>query len=331
MTIGEEPLALNLYFGGRQGLNSIELVSDEDGVFSGVLPREGRWEVDLVASSPEIHRRLRGIDVEKGPDGVAEVEIELPDTLISGVVVDEEGRPLEAARVIASARELSREGDPVAPERPATVQTAEDGSFAFRGFEAGTYDLQALAGRNRQSDPLTGSLGEQTPWTGVRLVASEARAWRGRVLSAATGQPVAGALVVPRPHRPDSAIISTQTSTRNDGTFDLRLPSSIDGTNLAIMGRGFELSFVQLGPQAQEEGVEIILHPSRETTVTIPLETHLTMADLVESGGAFPILRDASGLSYDITLLRQWARLQGEGTRGGELRVRGLRPDIYTL
>ena len=199
-------------------------------------------------------------------------------------------------------------------ERPTTVETVDDGSFVFRGFEAGTYDLQALAGRDRQSDPLTGSLGEQTPWTGVRLVVSEAGAWRGRVLSATSGQPVAGALVVPRPHRPDSAIISAQTSTRNDGSFEIRLPASIDSTDLAIMGRGFELSLVRLGSQARKEGVEISLHPSRQTAVTIPLETHLTIADLVESGGAFPVLRDASGLTYDITLLRQWARLSSQLT-----------------
>lgn len=49
VTLGDDPLAATLWFGGRSGVRRIRFDSDEKGRFDGWLPEEGTWPVDLVS------------------------------------------------------------------------------------------------------------------------------------------------------------------------------------------------------------------------------------------------------------------------------------------
>jgi hypothetical protein len=139
--LGDEPLPASMTFGSTSGGVSITMDSDAAGVFAGWLPREGLWAVDVTADEPKIFRRLR--DVEVSPDsatGVARVELLLPDSLLQGEVVDDQGRPLAEARIVVL---------PVsAAETASYAVSGDDGRFALHGFSPGRYRLEA-----RVADP----------------------------------------------------------------------------------------------------------------------------------------------------------------------------------
>ena len=109
----DEGLSAQLWFGGLHGGVGVELGSDTEGEFSGVLPRAGRWTVDLRAPEPALSLRLSA-EVRPGEEGVATVEIVVPDTEVYGFVVDgATGDRVEGAVVEL----LGAEGRPIDRER----------------------------------------------------------------------------------------------------------------------------------------------------------------------------------------------------------------------
>jgi hypothetical protein len=99
LKLGKEPLAARLWFGGRFGGLSVELESDSDGKFHGVLPKDGWWPIDVESSSPPFKLRtkakVQALDHER-----ASVDIVLPATHLFGrVVMDDTGRPAGHADV----------------------------------------------------------------------------------------------------------------------------------------------------------------------------------------------------------------------------------------
>src|SRR6185295_11964673 len=81
--LGDDPLAATLWFGGQFGAPGVQFDSDEEGVFHGALPKAGSWKVEIEAAEPQI-RLTRKIEVEADSKSLAEVSIDLPDTLIFG-------------------------------------------------------------------------------------------------------------------------------------------------------------------------------------------------------------------------------------------------------
>ena len=198
VTLGGEPLAARLAFGRADGPVSIRLQADEEGRFSGSLPRPGTWEVDVQSRSAGVFRRLRALEVEPA-DGSdhAWIDIELPATRIEGEVIDAQGDGVARATVLA-VPVPSKAGDPA--ELPSHTRSGEDGLFVFDGFEPATYRLQAIRaveGRKQVSEPVEVILDEDDPPRSVRLVLASETPFRGRVLSGGGGIP--GVSVVARP------------------------------------------------------------------------------------------------------------------------------------
>ncbi len=91
VTLGREPLAATLWFGGRSGAESVKMESDETGRFHGILPQRKVWTVAVEAQEPKLDTRAR-VEVKPGRTGWADITIALPDTRVFGRVVDETGQ-----------------------------------------------------------------------------------------------------------------------------------------------------------------------------------------------------------------------------------------------
>ncbi|HEX4863899.1 MAG TPA: carboxypeptidase-like regulatory domain-containing protein, partial [Acidimicrobiales bacterium] len=123
--LGKEPLAAELWFGGRRGSTSIKLDADRDGKFQGILPRDGWWVVDISSASPKFEARTRVKVESEGQDRVR-ADIDLPATRVFGKVVDDQRHPVPDAIVSLTTDQglMHKEAD-------------ETGSFDFRGLPEG--------------------------------------------------------------------------------------------------------------------------------------------------------------------------------------------------
>jgi hypothetical protein len=103
LRLGTEPLRGTLWFGGQFGSRRVKMVADEEGRFTGVLSVDGFWVVDVEASEPSFRARSRA-EVRADRDGRATVSIDLPDTRVFGLIVDERGKPVPRAMLTLASR-----------------------------------------------------------------------------------------------------------------------------------------------------------------------------------------------------------------------------------
>lgn len=290
LRLGREPLSAKLWFGGRSGAPGLALESDEKGDFSGFLPREGLWQVDVAAADPVILRTLRGIEVRR-PKGrrAARVDLELPDGRASGTVVDAQGEPVRGAVVRLEIPERIEQAD---------QESGEDGRFAFRGLPAGTVRLSA-ATQFRRSKPAEIRLDGRSAAPAVRLTLRDLRSLRGSV--AGTGGGVPGASILAR--HPDQ--LETDTATTDAaGSFTLTTSRS-PFLDLIFLPPGYALRTLRLTGEA----------PSNWT---VPVETHGGTLQLEDIAGFDPDLPPSSltfvlhqGIPLHLPVLAQWAQLNG--------------------
>ncbi len=141
------------------------------------------------------------------PQGNFNIILE-PPCVLAGVVVDETGNPVAAAKVQAVPKTsyLSRlEQRPVlAPEQWFTTQTDAKGNFSFHNFAADvSADLWVKApgwsSVYQYTTHWTSSCGFEAGRTDIRLVLPREVAIRGRVIDAESGSPVTGAVVFIKP------------------------------------------------------------------------------------------------------------------------------------
>lgn len=53
VTLGDEPLVAELWFGGIHGFESLAVESDDEGAFKRLLPRAGEWVIEVLAEKPQ--------------------------------------------------------------------------------------------------------------------------------------------------------------------------------------------------------------------------------------------------------------------------------------
>jgi len=167
---GGEPLEnAMVWFGRMWGVERVSFRSREEGRFSGLLPREGYWTVD-VTSAPTCDPCEGGWDsdgwdgfddreindagsfeIEADSDGVARVRIELPASVVSGRVVRrnvETGilEPAEDAYVWVHALEevAGEQVDDLLP-RSWHRRTDASGAFEVTGLPEWEYSVSAQA------------------------------------------------------------------------------------------------------------------------------------------------------------------------------------------
>jgi hypothetical protein len=305
--LGTEPLSATLVFGANTE-EKVQFTSGPDGSFSGLLPRGGRWTVEIDCAAPPIHRTVRGVDVVPDGNGEGNVKIKLDDTVVRGVVVDAQGRPKEGI-ISASPREVS---DP-----PMSMRTKPDGVFELRGLPAGSASLVARAERS-SSDPVVVQVGADAGG-GTTLQLKANRSVRGRVLSAEG--PVWSAQVLIAPIPPSSTGVMRTTDA--DGLFEAEMPDGTFAVSAIVSARSFALRITRLDLQTTESDPVILLEPLGGTLrIVLPQPELAEGCFLLHEGGA-------SGL----TPLRGWLYRQGlenPPLDASQLDVPQMHPGTYT-
>lgn len=222
---GDEPLAARLAFirAGRR----IEITSDHEGVFRGVLPEAGEWSVEIrPISASSVLTRAVEVVVD---DGTAEarVDIRLPGGRIHGRVVDEHGEPVEAMVNVH------------ADKRIAYANTDGEGKFALVGLEPQTVMLEAVTERGDAAVVVHEIAPKGTP---VRIVLDRGRRVDVRVVTT-RGLPVPGAIVrqiIPPWRR------RIETVTGPDGKFTITATKAVPVVDIVIFAAGYPLKIVSL-------------------------------------------------------------------------------------
>lgn len=200
--LGETPLAATLSFGTANSAVHAQATSDTEGRFEVQLPRRREWPVEIVDRSQSIHS-IVNVQVEDGE----ELEIRLPDTSISGRVVDADGQRLSRGTVVArvSGRALSTGLSP-------------EGEFRLRGLPEGSVHLVAANSQNESSAPVALQIARNTPLRDIELRILKTRRFAGVVVS--SGQPVVGAHVSVAPLLPRGGRV-VEAVTDGAGKFDV--------------------------------------------------------------------------------------------------------------
>jgi hypothetical protein len=297
ITLGEEPLAAALFFGGEHGGERMEMASGEDGTFSGYVTREGMWRVDVVAEHPPVRRKLRDIEVQRrSGDRSAEVSIHLPDTRLDGVVVDDDDQPMPGVQVMAM------EKDRVAF---LSTRSGEGGAFTLRGVAEGDLTLQA-EGPDATSDPVTVEVREASDPSLVRLRLRRRQDLTLRIVGRTGAMP--GARIEAAPFRADGGSIPPilQETTGVQGEVRLSVPAQAVGLRLWIYPPGYPLTLATV--TAREPRVQTItLEEDRGTLTLVTEEPFLWEEPLAPLPFVYLDGELVSGRQ-----LQGWARLHGE-------------------
>ncbi|HKV09963.1 MAG TPA: carboxypeptidase-like regulatory domain-containing protein [Thermoanaerobaculia bacterium] len=309
VTLGDEPLAATLWFGGRSGERRIRFDADEKGRFEGVLPEEGTWSLALASEEKELQLSLKPVQVKRLPGKrAASVDIRVPDTTLAGEVVDDKGRKVPGAQV-----SVIREGTHL-------ISTDEDGEFEFRGIEPGLAGVEAQE-QDRTSGMVEVTVSEDRDAPRLRLVLRQATQVRGRVSSSAG--PVPGAELLAFPSVSDVPFAAgVEAVTRADGSFILSFPANVQAFHLTVLAPGYAFRML---PVVVERGkaLEVPVETSGGTLV-------LEMPGLRREGPQ-PLLAH-NGTFTPLPLLSRWLRLQRVQSRDpGRIVIPNMEAGDYSV
>jgi hypothetical protein len=290
--MGKEPLSATLWL-SQKGGRRLRFDSDDRGRFSGLLPGEGLWAPQIHSETEKLRVSLEPLEI-KPPQGksLAKVEIHVPDTKLSGQVVDDGGQPVRTARVLITHLE-KRSTD--------QVDTDEKGEFSVRGLHPGSLMVKADDGE-RQSDFVPSTVPERGEAPSLRLVIHKLQTFEGRVVSPAGGVP--GAMILAwSAFNGQSAAHTAQTVSGGDGSFHVDLPAGATTLNLAVFPPGYAMRLTTT-PVSPGQPIEISVE-SQGGTLTLEWA----------EGGPNPLL--VHGGSFTVpSMLKVWARMQGSRSSG---------------
>jgi len=324
VTLAGEPLAAELWFGGRTGAAQARTSSGEDGRFAGTLPREGLWRLDVIAPAAHVERRMEGIEVRRRVDGrPTELAIELPDTRLSGRVVDQQktGVPGALVEIVVS------------EESTAFYSFADDtGRFHLAGLGEGELAVSAAGtladGRFGKAPPRTVRIREgERESEGLELELRTGRTLRGRVVGTA-GEPVAFAWVesyaLAGVEFADS--FAHEAVSGADGAFELTVPEGADRLHLSYGGgSGTALRTVWFDVRGEEGPTLELERRGGEVRV------HLPGVPQPGGPGVEQVFLFQNGVALPPSVLSQWARAHGVALGpSAELAVPQLAPGQYS-
>jgi hypothetical protein len=178
LRLGDKPLAAKLTFDSTTG-RTLSANSDQEGNFHLSLPAAvEEWQVQVEATAPAVRRLVDRVRLHDG-----RAEIDLPDTLLFGMVVDEDHAPVKFPILNVQ---------PPKGARMSQIFGDETGHFEMHGIVPGDYVLSAQA-VDSDAEPTLVTVGDDPP-PPVTLVARKHHEVTGRVVSDLG--PVAGAAVI---------------------------------------------------------------------------------------------------------------------------------------
>ena len=305
--IGKKPLQAHIKFGGKYGSQNVGLDTDEEGSFAGLLPRPGRWKIEIEAAEPPLIRRVQK-EVVEGED----LDIVFPDTRVTGLVVDEEGRGV--GRAIVRVTHLDE------PRATAEPRTDHEGRFEIVGLPTGRTVFMA-EDANRYSDSQEFMIAEKMEMPEFRLVLRRMLRLTGRVVSDAGGVPGARitAISVQAPFW--GSPISTSGA---DGNFELALPALTQEMILNVGAPGF--AFRTLRTAAEEP----LIVPVQPESGLLTLELPESLDRTSWQAPAVAIFHNSG--SVGLPQLLAWAGFHGSApTSNHRFSIPFMEPGAYSL
>jgi hypothetical protein len=295
-----DPLPARLLFGGRSGIEKIFAEADDRGRFEVTLPRTGRWTVD-VESGPE--NVLAVVEVVVGDD---DLTIDLPDTEVSGWVVDPAGGRAAKAFVTAmtAAGAINHRADAA-------------GAFRFRGIAPGAFTINASDSVTREKSAFRELVVRAgVPIRNLQLPLERLEVATGTVTS--RGIPIAGARIIA--YAAGAGPIARRITAVSDVDGRFELPVSGGATELSLIAAAAGRVM-----QAQR----------------VPVDSRPVRIDLPTAGGtlAFRIPKGAQqayltyqGATMPFPDLREWATAHNAPpAQDGLSQIPRLAPGTYRL
>jgi hypothetical protein len=241
ITMGDKPVSAWIALLAEDG-PQFTFRSNEEGVFSGVLPKRSAWRARVRIVQPRIELQVDEVDLRTDGDKV-HARIELPGGEAKGKVVDENGQPLSATVMITGDRGLE-----------ATTASSAKGEFHFVGLTDGARSVKAMTD-DGESDPMRVSVdGEDT--APLTLVVRTAPRIRGEVVDAA-GSPIAGATIRYQQGREARTATSGVT-----GEFSFAVAPGAVNAPLAVLADGWPRVLLSW-PVASRERLRVVLGPAK--------------------------------------------------------------------
>jgi Carboxypeptidase regulatory-like domain len=276
--VGDRPVAAKLTFGREGRPHNKTLVADEEGKFAGVIPSAGddenRWNIDVVADAPPIHRTLERVKPAIGENGELRFDIELPLTTVTGRVVNADGSPGAGALVT-----LQQSDDHEFQQ----VFAADDGRFELVGLRTGKYRIGASEGA-KSSDVVPFEVPESGT-VALELLLREKVSVQGRVISGRS--PVIGAEIIAFPRGGIRFTTTSNARSNETGHFNLQLPPGTKTYDLIVTAFGFGV----VTARAEVLEGKMVMVPMDQhggrLEIEIPANTH---GWLFHAGGQYPVL-----------------------------------------
>jgi hypothetical protein len=198
--------------------------------------------------------------------------IELPRSVLVGLVVDATGAPVSDATIFIT------KGDAAEPAIQADADF--DGTFAAYALPDGSYSVMASAFM-RESAPMAVDIHDGRTPQPVRLVLREMAKVRGRVVS--PYGPVAGAIVQARAVDVEQLML-IRLPTDTNGEFTTPAPAGTHAVDLLVSPPGF--SYVLMG--ASITGHPIVVNVDQQGGTLTVRAAHEAIPYLVHNGGTAP-------------------------------------------
>ena len=259
--------------------------------------------ITVVAEQGRLQRHLTHLDVQE-EEGVTEIDIVIPDTVLEGEVVNVRGEPVSDAQVTASQYGKL--------EIPVLVTSDTEGRFFLEGMPAGMTSLEAQTVSSR-SEPVLVSMteGEQTE---ARLVVQEIVQLRGQVLGPSGGIPGARIMAFPLGLSPNELRATTDIS----GAFTMQVPQWASQLSTMVMAPGYGMRAMRLS--VQPDPIEIPVNQSAGTLV-IKLDGQDRLIVLMHNQ-----------VVIALPLLEIWAAMNGlPRHQSGQLVIPSMEAGDYSL
>lgn len=314
--LGDEPLEARVWFGGKHGAERIETASGEEGRFEAILPRSGRWRVELESEEPPVRRKLQNIEVDEwdGAEPVV-VNLELPNTKIEGTVRREDGSPPETTTIVYAAKGTW--------DRHVSVRADSEGRFEFLGLEEGVHEIHALTDDSRSETAAVGLQADEE--RRIDLILRRRQTVAGRVRGD-DGSPVPGAFVVVQPANAPSSP-APQVGTDGDGWFEAQVPADTQEVNITVGSPGRTMGVYRLDVRSTEEALVTLPQQGGNLEIRLPRNGVSEIPD-----HTLVVFRD--GLPFSEGSIWWWSQINKDESQGpseSTVQVPSLMPGFYEV
>jgi len=299
-----EPLAAELWFGGRYGKLKVKISSNAQGWFEGILPEAGTWQVQVHSEVPKVRRILEDVKVPQPENGQPVlVELLLPKTSIAGTVIDQFGKPIKAQSLI-TAMNLEHGPSSIVQQR-----TDQEGEFEFKALEHGAYRLTAEAlveGLSASSEPTSVILSKEREAVQIELVVKESKKVKGFVVS--SNGAVVAALVQVRPLAGGRSLTQSWPESVTDaaGKFEVSIPSNSGQLEILVAAAGHELKAFTVFSPFEQQSLRLEVENLGGT-----LELTRGGSTSLDEGAVLPVVFQ-NGRVIGPLSLSKWASSNGE-------------------